>query len=118
MEQTNYSKYRGKCKEMSEAAIKEDPSLTLIRGHYYDPIWNTDEPHWWTVRSDGTIYDPSVKQFPSCGLGIYTEFDGTIVCEECGKIVKEEDMVLCGNYTVYSEACALHLVGLGDFYKE
>jgi len=112
MKQTNYIKYRGKCKEMSEAAIKEDPSLTLVRGYYFDPVWNTEEPHWWTVGEDGIIYDPSAKQFPSCGLGVYTEFDGTFVCEECSKTVKENDAVIYGNYVVCSDNCAMRLVGL------
>ena len=32
----DYQRYRGKCKEMSEALIAADPSLRLVRGHYYD----------------------------------------------------------------------------------
>lgn len=49
---SDYLKFRGKCKELSEAACAEDPSLALVRGHYYCPIWNVTEPHWWTVRPD------------------------------------------------------------------
>lgn len=97
---------------MSEAAIKTDPTLTLVRGYYFEPTWNKDEPHWWTKRIDGTIYDPSVKQFPSKGHGIYTEFDGYFTCEECGKSVKEEHCHPMGNYVVCSTKCGLRLVGL------
>lgn len=43
-----YALYRGKCKEYCEAAITTDPSLTLVRGYYYEPIWGTVEQHWWT----------------------------------------------------------------------
>jgi hypothetical protein len=34
-EESDYMKYRGKCKEMSEALVKENPKLRLVRGHYY-----------------------------------------------------------------------------------
>lgn len=47
---SDYMKYRGKCKELCEQAIKDDTTLTLIRGHYFCPIWNKDEPHWWTKK--------------------------------------------------------------------
>jgi len=108
----DYLKYRGKCKEMSEQAVKDDPSLTLVRGYYFCPVWNRDEPHWWTIRVDGSIFDPTAKQFASKGYGIYTEFDGTINCSQCGRQVAEEHTIKMGNYAVCSDACALRLVGL------
>jgi len=43
-----------------------------------------------SVMPDGTIYDPSRLQFPSAGNGIYTPFDGTIQCSNCGKDFKED----------------------------
>ena len=107
-----YMKYRGKCREMCESAILEDPSLTLVRGHYYCPVWNTKEQHWWTVRPDGSIYDPTELQFPSAGMGDYIEFTGTLPCAECGRLIKEEDAVPIGNYMCCSTACCLKLVGL------
>lgn len=115
MSETDYMKYRGKCKEFCEAAIKEDPSLTMVRGHYYCPIWNTDEPHWWTVREDGTIHDPTAKQFGSGGQGTYTPFDGTVECSECGKKMKEEEADIEGNYCFCSTKCHMRFVGLGEF---
>ncbi len=105
-------KYRGKCKEMCEAAVAEDPSLTLVRGHYYCPMWNRKEEHWWTVRTDGTIHDPTALQFPSAGLGKYTEFNGTLPCAECGKLIKENEAHSIGNYMCCSDACCMKLVGL------
>ena len=33
-----YKKFRGKCKEVCEEACEKDPSLTLVRGHYFCPI--------------------------------------------------------------------------------
>lgn len=112
MEQTDYSKYRGKCKEYCEAAILRDPSLVLVRGRYWCPIWNTDEAHWWTKKSDGSIFDPTAKQFPSKGHGTYTEFDGTVTCEECGRSIQEEHIVQVGNYACCSQMCACRLVGV------
>jgi hypothetical protein len=110
---SDYEKYRGKCKEMSEALVTEDSTLRLVRGHYWCPIWNTEEPHWWCVKEDGTIVDPTAKQFGSKGCGEYTEFDGNITCEECGKQVLEEDAQFMGQHPVCSYSCGARLVGIG-----
>ena len=112
MPESNYSKYRGKCRQLSEEAVKKDPTLTLVRGHYWCPIWNQEDPHWWTVRPDGSVFDPSAKQFPSNGHGIYTPFDGIIQCSECGKEVKEEEADIDGNYAFCSYKCHSHFVGI------
>lgn len=108
----NYEKYRGRCKELSEKACKEDSTLRLVRGHYWCPVWNREEQHWWCEDSKGNIVDKSKLQFPSAGAGIYTEFNGVVTCEECGKDVKEEDMILMGRYPTCSDSCARRLVGL------
>ena len=34
-----YTKFRGKCKQMSEEAVAADPTLRLVRGHYFCPFW-------------------------------------------------------------------------------
>ena len=107
-----YKKFRGKCKELCEAACAQDSSLTLVRGHYFCPIWNSEEAHWWTVREDGTIHDPTKEQFPSRGHGIYTEFDGTVECSECGKSMTEEDASFESNYTFCSPRCHARFVGV------
>ncbi len=109
---SDYRRYRGRCKSMCEEAILADPTLKLVRGHYYCPIWNCEEPHWWTLRPDGTIFDPSTRQFPSNGLGIYTPFDGMVTCVECGKEMPEEDAVEAGSYAVCSSRCYGSLVGV------
>lgn len=108
----NYKRYRGKCKEYCERAVSEDGTLRLVRGHYYCPIWNTEEPHWWTVKQDGSIYDPTKLQFPSAGLGAYVEFDGYIDCSNCGKTVKEEDATFDSNYAFCSYRCNGEFVGV------
>lgn len=107
-----YRTFRGKCKEMSEAAVAADPSLTLVRGYYFCPIWNKEEQHWWTVRPDGTIHDPTRLQFPSAGHGEYTPFDGTVECSECGKRMKEEEASFESRYCFCSTRCHMRFVGL------
>lgn len=107
----DYAKYRGKCKEMSEAEVAADPSLKLVRGHYYCPFWG-EQPHWWTVRPDGTINDPTKLQFPSKGNGEYVEFDGNVSCSECGKEMKEEEAMSESNYCFCSGECYGRFVGV------
>lgn len=108
-EQDDYSQYRGKCKEMSEALVAADPTLTLVRGHYFCPFWG-EQPHWWTKRPDGTIVDPTKNQFPSKGIGEYVEFDGTVECSNCGKRIREEDGDYESNYVFCSYECHYHFV--------
>lgn len=110
---TGYDLFRGKCKELSEAAAAADPTLRLVRGHYFCPIWNTNEPHWWTVRPDGTIFDPTARQFPSAGAGIYEEFDGFFSCAECGKSVAEAEAHFESRYAFCGYECFGRFVGFG-----
>ena len=109
---SDYAKYRGKCKEMCQALIEKDTTLRLVRGHYFCPVWNTDEQHWWCVKPDGSIVDPTAKQFGSKGHGIYTEFDGYVNCEQCGKRIAEEDIFPMGRFPTCSTRCAMNLVGI------
>ena len=110
-EQSDYEKYRGKCKEFSEVLIKKDPSLRLVREHYYCPIWGEQE-HWWCEDKTGKIIDPTKDQFPSKGSGEYIEFGGICICAECSIAVKEEDAIFMSRYPVCSDRCARSLVGL------
>ena len=102
-----YQQFRGKCKELSEAAVATDPTLTLVRGHYFCPIWNSNQAHWWTTRPDGSIYDPTKNQFPSKGAGIYKPFDGTVECDQCGKGMTENEAAenSVSNYAFCSYDC-------------
>lgn len=112
--QSNYLKYRGKCKEFSEEEIKKDPTLTLVRGHYYCPVFG-EQPHWWCIKPDGTIIDPTALQFPSEGKGTYVplEEDFTVECTECGKELKENEIYgFASNYIFCSCACYMRCVGL------
>ena len=42
--QSDYQKYRSKCKQLSEEAVKESPELRLVRGYYYCSNWGK-QPH-------------------------------------------------------------------------
>ena len=113
VDESNYQKYRGKCKEFCEELVKKCPDLRMVRGHYWDPIWNRDEPHWWCVDKDGVINDPTRFQFPSGGVAeYYTEFDGNVDCAECSKTMKEDDASFYGNYAFCSSKCTMRFVGL------
>ena len=104
-------KLRGTCKEAAYEAVSKDPTLTLVRGHYDCPFWGKQQ-HWWTVRKDGTIFDPTSKQFPSGGLGEYIPFTGILNCDQCGKSVKEEEATFYGRYALCSHKCACKFVGI------
>ena len=110
--QSDYSEFRGRCQELSKAAVAADPTLRLVRGHYFCPLWASNEPHWWTVRKDGTIFDPSSRQFPSDGRGIYEEFDGNVECSECGKHMKEDEASFESNYAFCTTRCHMRFVGV------
>ena len=111
IKEDNYTKYRGKCKEFVDAAIRADSTLIAVRGFYFDPFWG-EQQHWWCKRQDGTIYDPTKDQFPSKGQGHYEEFNGICTCENCGKDIPEEKAIFAGNYPCCSQRCACRLVGL------
>jgi hypothetical protein len=110
-ENYNYLKYRGKCKEFCDELVAKDPTLTLVRGHYWCPIWNSEEQHWWCKDQEGNIVDPTKLQFPSVGCGIYTEFNGIVTCSECGKEIPEEEADIQGNYIFCSYTCYGRCVG-------
>lgn len=112
LQTSNYRAFRGRCKELSEAAQQQDPTLRLVRGHYFCPVWNTEEAHWWCEREDGTVVDPSAAQFPSQGMGTYTEFSGYVSCEECGKDLPEDQAIAAGRFPVCSSRCYGALVGV------
>ncbi len=107
----NYTKYRGKCKELVDALCNEDPSLTAVRGHYVCWEWGK-QAHWWAIKPDGTIVDPSIDQFPKPHIGDYIPFSGLYPCDECGKEMREENLIHYGNYGFCSPRCACHFVGI------
>lgn len=109
-EADDYLKYRGKCKEMSEALVAADPTLRLVRGYYYDLAWG-EQPHWWTERPDGTVVDPTKDQFPTKGTGHYCKFSGKLTCSECGQEMTEDKADVDGKYAFCSYECHGRFVG-------
>jgi len=108
----NYKKYRGKCYEMVMELCEKDPTLKPVRGYYMCWLWGK-QPHWWAVKPDGTIVDPTIKQFPEPHIGEYIPFDGIVECSNCGKKLKEDDALLHINYTFCSSKCFCAFVGIG-----
>lgn len=109
----NYLKYRGNCYEYCLKELEKDPTLTIVRGHYWCPMWNKEEPHWWCVKEDGTIVDPTKLQFPSAGNGEYIPFDGNVECAECGTQMKESEAYFYGNYAFCPDTnCCMSFIGL------
>jgi hypothetical protein len=100
---------RGKCREYAQRAACDDPTLRVVRGWYVCPFWGR-QAHWWCERPDGTIYDPTVDQFPSQGMGDYEEFQGVVTCASCGKEIQEADAVGTGRYPCCSHTCLCNLV--------
>ena len=55
---------RGNCREATAAMVKAFPELRRVRGHYG---WC---PHWWCETPDGTVVDPTARQFTPGGIYI------------------------------------------------
>ena len=113
----DFQTYRGKCKEMAEQLIRDDPQLRLVRGFYHCPFWGRQQ-HWWTEKADGTIVDPTVSQFPSNGAGRYEEFTGTVHCEHCGKEAEEKSAYVQHGHVFCGGECFGFFVGLGKYIKK
>lgn len=76
------------CKKMK----KEFPELKMVRGWYYEPIWDEDREHWWLKATNGRIVDPTAQQFPTKGTSYYKEFIEGFDKEPTGKCMN------CGEY--------------------
>ena len=73
---------RGRCATASAAMVAVFPELRRVRGHY------NGVPHWWCVAPDGTIVDPTARQFVPGGT--YVEYHGPDPlgkCMNCGALV-------------------------------
>lgn len=102
---------RGTCRQAAERLAASEDGLTVVRGWYLDAHWGTQE-HWWCVRTDGEIVDPTVEQFPTGHLPAlrhYVPFEGLYPCVGCGVPVEEDQTIdgfCCG-------ACYGSTVGVG-----
>ena len=50
--------------------------------------------------------------FQSQGIGEYEEYNGLVECAECGKVMREVDADIEGNYAFCSYRCHMRFVGL------
>lgn len=88
---TQQSAY-GKCREATADMIAAFPELRLIRGHYYCLAGWGERTHWWCVAADGSVVDPTARQFPSGGRGEYVAWiegdkEPTGQCPNCNEYV-------------------------------
>jgi hypothetical protein len=98
----DYPAAYGKCLEVTLAMLEAFPELRRVRGHYQCPLWG-ERSHWWLVDQDGTVVDPTVRQFPSHGIGEYVPWvDGdpepTGKCPECGEPVYNGATFCCKSH--------------------
>lgn len=110
--QKDYLLYRGNCLEFVEEICRVDSSLRMIRGHYFCRSWGTNEQHWWAIRTDGSIVDPTAAQFPCNGSGEYEPFNGIVECSQCGVELSEAEAKFDGRYSFCSSKCNMKFVGL------
>ena len=85
----------GLCASMTEQMAAAFPELTRTRGYFYDPQIGL-RAHWWLVHPDGYIVDPTAKQFPSHGIGMYEPYDESQPepighCLNCGELCYERE---------------------------
>lgn len=94
---TGYGRCVETCAAMQEAFPLE---LREARGFYHDPVWGR-RTHAWLVAADGSIVDPTAKQFPCGGIAdLYEEVQQeemedripTGVCQHCGCDVYRGDL--------------------------
>lgn len=108
----DYRKYRGKCKEYVDEVIRLFPDWKAVRGWYECPLWG-DQEHWWTKKPDGTIFDPTVRQFPTAGaFASYREYRGFLMCFGCGKEVAEHEIVPLDGHVFCSDKCLRYTIGI------
>ena len=82
----------GKCKEYVDYISDRIPELEKVRGFYHCPLWGKRQ-HWWLKDKDGNIFDPTVSQFPSKGIGTYEEYDPEIHLTPIGKCLNCGDLI-------------------------
>ena len=108
----DYESSYGKCAEATLDMQKVFPELTRVRGHYYCSSWGERE-HWWLTDKDGNIVDPTARQFPTKGHGVYDPWDEsqpepTGICPNCGEYCYNNDTCCSENCSrEYAAYCGL-----------
>ncbi len=55
----------GKCASVVKAMAEAFPELRVVKGHVFT-TWGK-RAHWWLTTPNGTIVDPTVRQFEAVG---------------------------------------------------
>ena len=100
----------GSCAEWTKEMNYAFPELIRVRGFYHCPIWGR-RTHWWLKTQHERIVDPTARQFPSKGMGVYEEVPDdkieeevpTGVCMYCGVEVYK-----CADFC--SDVCSNNMV--------
>ena len=87
------------CKEATKLMAEEFPELRRVRGNVMVGV--DYRPHWWLVATDGSIVDPTYRQFTN--ISFYEEHDESMgdshgKCRRCGELLyrsKGDDSYLC-----------------------
>lgn len=103
---------RARCSEFTKLFVEKFPHLKRVSGFYgeYDPEGvGLNEEHWWCVDTDGSIVDPTVKQFTYV-QSIYTEYNEDLHqvrlgrCMNCGEDIFGK--ISEGHKCICSDECA------------
>jgi len=76
------------CAKYTLEMLEAFPELKRVRGYYHD-FFQGRRPHWWLVKPDGYVIDPTVEQF--CLGGEYELYDESLgepkgKCINCGEL--------------------------------
>ena len=86
--------------------------FNLVRAGTTTVLYGASRRTGGASAADGTVVDPSVKQFPTKGAGAdYEEFDGNVECEYCGDIVVLDVAYRYEQHAYCSDACFRHDIG-------
>ena len=109
-----YRLLAGKCAKIAAAIAKACPEFRVAKGYYHCPHWGK-RGHFWLVAQDGTIYDPTIWQFPT-ETGAYEEIheNSEVECDQCGKRIPLAGATIGGNgnYVFCNGRCYGKYVGV------
>ncbi len=99
----------GLCYKAAHDMAEAFPSLAVVSGHALCLYPWGKRGHWWCVEPNGTIVDPTAKQFPAIGrYEPYTEGDDIRLgkCMSCGDEIWGSDPEAVYSTILCSKDCA------------
>lgn len=99
-ESRNQDYVAGLCADATRRMVVAFPELKRVAGTAYSAMRTTE--HWWCVAPDGTVVDPTARQFSGCGVVEYVPWkpgDEVRVgrCMNCGEDIYERVESLQGS---------------------